>query len=572
MADDVRLLGGVTLALGAGWFGGLIAHLLRLPFFVGYLLAGILIGPHGWGWVRADAPVQGLANLGVILLLFAIGVELSFQELARVRRVALIGGSLQIVLTIVLGYWLGGLLEWALSARIVLGFVLALSSTTVLVKLLEDRGESYTQYARITLGICFVQDLAAVLMVSLLPGLGDLSWSAGPRLVVLVGKAGLFLAGIYLMARFIIPRVFTAITRLGSREFFLITVMTLCMTSAALAHVTGLSVALGAFLAGLMISETDFHHEAFAIIQPLRDVFGLVFFVSLGMLADPGVVWTKGGEILGILAVLLGGKFLFIVLIVLFAGYHLRSAIMSGLALIPISEFSFVVVLLAVQMPTPYLLPIQYGTILGVAIISVILSPLLLRLGMPLYRGALRLRLLRRLARATREAPGLARARRQSQAVLLCGYGQVGRIVGEALKDFHIPLIVIDYDQARVAQLRREGVHALYGDAANPVLLQQVGANQARMGILCLPDSRSMLLAVHHLRRLHPTLPLVVRGLAPADIDRAHAAGAEAVVEAEFECGLELTRHALLRLGADADFAQRYIDQVRTLRYHAEQS
>ncbi|OPZ84139.1 MAG: Inner membrane protein YbaL [bacterium ADurb.Bin429] len=543
---DLSLLVDIVVAILAGWLGGVLARRVRLPLVVGYLLAGILIGPNGLGAVGEGAHVQLLASLGVVFLLFAQGVQISLGDLLRVRIVGLYGGLAQV------------------------GFVLSVTSTTVLAKVLAEREEAHTQYARVALGISITQDLSTVAMVAVLPALGTLTPAVLPVMGLLLAKAGAFVAIVLIAARAVVPPLLRRIAVTGNRELFLISVMVLCLVGAAGAEFLGLSLALGAFLAGMMISESEFHYETLSIVIPLRDVFGLLFFVSLGMFFHPAVLLAYWPTVTLIVVALVIGKCLVVFGIVLWARYHLRTAIMSGLALTPISEYSFIIAILAAGAPFSYLTDAQYSITIASAIISVILAPALMHLGNPLYRFAVRFRALRRLTRAARENDELTRARAQAGHVLLCGYGRVGGIVGEALRDFQIPVVIIDYDQHQVARLRREGVLALYGDASSPVLLRQSGADDAAMAVICLPDSRSMLLTLQRLRQLNGEMPLVARGLIPTDLDRGYAAGAEEVVEAEFECGLELARHTLLRLGKDEALVQSYVDQVRLFRYRSD--
>ncbi|OPZ83645.1 MAG: Inner membrane protein YbaL [bacterium ADurb.Bin429] len=570
MQVDVTLLIDIILAILAGWLGGLVARRIKLPLVVGYLMAGILIGPHVFAAVGEGAHVRLLASLGVVFLLFAQGVQISLDDLLRVRKVGLYGGLAQVILVIVIGYLLGIGIGWSPTASLILGFILSVTSTTVLAKVLAEREEAHTQYARVALAISITQDLSTLAMVAVLPALGTLTLAVVPEMGWLLLKAGLFMTVVLVAARTVVPPFLRRIAATGSRELFLISAMVLCLVGAGSAELLGLSLALGAFLAGMMIAESEFHSETLSIVVPLRDVFGLLFFVSLGMFFDPAVLLQHWATVALIVLVLVVGKCLVVFGIVLWAGYHLRTAIMASLGLVPISEYSFIIAILAAGVPFSYLSGVQYSIVIAVAIISVILAPVLMQLGNPLYRFAIRFRALRRLTRAARENEELAQARAQTGHVLVCGHGRVGSLVAEALRDFQVPVVIIDYDQHQVAQLRGEGILALYGDASSPVLLQQSGVDDAAMAVICLPDSRSMLLTLQRLRQVNADMPLVARGLTPADLECGYDAGAEEVVEAEFECGLELARHTLLRLGKDEELVQGYVDQVRLFRYRSD--
>lgn len=565
------LLHDLIVILGAAWAAGLLARRLRLPLLVGYIAAGIIVGPHALGLIYEPHQLQTIALLGVALLLFALGAELSLQEVLHVRRVALWGGGTQIALTVLLGYGLGAALGWGPVEAILLGFALALGSTAVLVKVLSERGEVHTQHARVVIGVNIMQDLAAVVMVGLLPALETLSGGGASSLSValelgaLLGKGAGLLVLLFLLARVLIPRLFLRVARTGSRELFLITVVFLCLSGAGAAQALGLSLALGAFLAGLMVSESEFHHQTFASVVSLRDLFGLLFFSSLGLLFDPEVLLRHPGQVALLVSALVFVKTSLVMILVLWAGYHLRTAIMSGLALGQIGEFSFVIIQIALS--RELLSPDRYGVIIAAAVISMALTPLLLHLGRPLYQLASALPWLRRFTRAVAEEPELARARAQSNHVLLCGYGRVGRIVGEALRHFGAPLVVIDYDQDNVMQLRREGLLALYGDAASPVLLEESGAEDARVAVLALPELRDTLLALNHLNQMNAEMPKIARGIGVVDLELCYIYGAEEMVYPEVECGLELARHALLRLGFSTAEVQEYVDTARVTRY-----
>lgn len=571
MDSEVRLLVDLLTVVGVAWLGGLAARAVRAPLVVGYLAAGAIVGPHALGLIKEGAQVQVIASLGVVLLLFALGVEMSPRELLHVRKVAVWGGGAQVALTIVLGYLLGWGMGWSLTARIVLGFALALGSTAVVVKSLSERGEVHTQHAKVVIGINVVQDLAAVALVGILPILGSLAGGQESPVRVLgelglLGvKAAAFLAAALLLARSAVPRLLRRVARSGSRELFLATVVVLCLAGASLAQALGFSLALGAFLAGMMVSESEFRHQTFAHVAPLRDLFGMLFFASLGMFLNPAVFLLDAQHVLLITAGVVIGKSLLVCALVLWAGYHLRTAIMSGLALGQIGEFSFVIIQLSLQ--RGYISQEFYSLIIAAAVISIVLTPILLRLGRPLYDQAARFSPLQRLTRAAREEAQLAIAREQTDYVLLCGYGRVGRIVSDVLSHFEVRTLVIDYDQHTVERLRREGMLALYGDAANPLLLEQAGVRGAAAAVLTLPESRDTLLAINYLNRVSPQMPKIARGVAQPDLDRCYEYGAEEVVLPEVECGLELARHTLLRLGIDPAEVQQHIDDARLTRY-----
>ncbi len=558
---DLHSLIELTIVVGGGFVGALAARAARMPVLVGYLLVGVVLGPSGLGLVRDSQFVNALAELGVVLLLFVIGAELSFRSLAQMRRAALLVAPTQIALTAALGYGVAHLLGWSWSQAATLGFVLALSSTMVVVKTLSARRELHTHPGMTMVVVLLVQDLAAILMVAALPAL------AGERMQALavlglLGKGLLLIAWVAVLSRWVIPAVLGAAARLYNKEIFVVTVAALCLGGAASVHLLGFSLALGGFAAGLAIADSRFRHEVLASAAPFRHLFSLVFFVSLGFLVDLRVVAQHTDWVLALLGATVLGKGLLAALSAGLGGYHLRTAVASGLGLAQIGEFSFLIATLAWQQGT--LTNDMHAVIVAVAGISLLISPLVMRLDQPLYA------LLRAALHCRPDAPPVLdypHGPALHDHIVLCGYGRVGRLVGETLLAGGHEVVVIDFDQHVIADLTAKEVPAFFGDAGNPVLLELTYPAQAKAAVVALPDRSSTRLVVRELRRLAPCLPIVARVHLRAEVDATYEEGATEVVYAEFEASLEIIRHALGALGDKPDEVQAIIDRIHSRHY-----
>jgi len=559
------LLFDFTLALAGGFIGALLARRLRLPLLAGYLVAGVVMGPSVLGLIKDSGTINSIAELGVALLMFALGVQLSLRDLAKTRSAAFFAAPLQIVLCIGMGQGLGLLLGWSSQQALVLGFVLSLSSTMIVVKLLSERGELHTQHGRVMVAMLLAQDLAAVVIVGLLPVLYGLEARDYIQLSRMIGKGAVFVGWTVIMTRWIAPALMSVVVRSYSKEIFVAMAALLCFGGAASSYLLGFSLAIGAFVAGLVLSESHYSHEVLANVTPIRDLFGLVFFVSLGLLFDGHQVLKHPGWMILLLAAIFIGKALVVAVSILLARYHIRTALVSGLGLAQVGEFSFLVAIIALRQKL--INPEIHSIIIGVAVVSFLASPALMSLGGLLY-SKMRSWATGDAVLAQEEfARGKFLPPRLQDHVLLCGYGRVGSHIGEMLMEEGHPFIVIEYDQHILSALHQRQIPALYGDSTSRLLLLAAGAERARLAVIALPDAISTRLTVRELRRISPDLPIVARVHLSEELEPTCAEGAHEVVQAEFEASLELMRHSLLRLGREADVVQARIDAIRRQRY-----
>jgi CPA2 family monovalent cation:H+ antiporter-2 len=563
--DELRLLVDLVLAVAAGLLGGLVAQRLGQPVILGYLAAGVAIGPFTPGPVGDIHNLSVLAEAGVALLMFALGAELSLAELRRVGRVAILGGAGQIVGSIILGLAAGPLLGLAPVQALFFGALTALSSTVVSIKLLLGRGELGSLHGRVTLGILIVQDLSLVPMMVILPALArpadrlavELGWAA-------VTAVGLLAATVFVGTR-LVPWILDRVAGTGSRELFLLCVVALALGTALGTQFFGLSLAFGAFLAGLVVSESDLSHQAVAEVLPLRDLFATLFFVSVGMLLDPGFVVRNVPAVLLVAGVVELGKLMLVTVLTRAFGYAGRTALLAGLALAQMGEFSFVLARLGVGqgLIDDYL----YNLTLAGALVTIVASPVLLQMADPLLGALRRLPLIGRgfdeppLAEAASDAHGLG------QHTIICGFGRVGRELADALERRGFRYLVIEYDPRVAAEVRKRGVPVIYGDAGNPAVLDHANLAKAKVLAVTVPDLPTAVRAVGEARRVKEDIDIIARAPGGLGPDRLRAAGAAEVVRPEFEAGLEFVRHTLRRYGVPSTEVRAITERRRNEYY-----
>ena len=538
--EDVRLIVDLVIGLGAATIMGFVARKLGLPALIGYIAAGLLIGPNTPGLVADQGRVLLLANLGVALLMFGLGVEFSLSGIARVRRAALLGGAIQIPLTILLGTLAGLAIGWEPGASLLLGGAFAISSSIVALKTLLGRGDMESPHARTALGLGIVQDLSLAPMLALIPVIaGERAGFGGVSQSILISTG--VLVGAYLLGTRLVPPILRIFARAGSRELFMLSVVAIALMVALTTHVAVLSLGLRAFLAGIVVSESEFEEQVLADIIPVRDLFSTLFFLSVGMLIDPLVLLAQWQIVAGLTVVLVAGKMLITGGAFLAAGVDHRTATLAAIVMAQIGEFSFV---LAGSGFEHNLLSLdQYGTILSLSLTSILAMSIILRGSGVFVRVAERLPGVASQERlAVGPPPAVAPA---GDHVVLCGYGRVGVEIGQALERWQQPYSVIELNPAIVRELRDRGVDALYGDAASREELEAAGIATARTVAVTTPDLLTTEAVIRLARELNPSIHVIVRAPAALDVSRLTAEGADEVVQPEFEAGLEFVRQIL---------------------------
>jgi CPA2 family monovalent cation:H+ antiporter-2 len=566
--EDFRLIVDLVSVLAVAACGGLLAALLRQPVLLGYLIGGMAIGPAGLGLIKELVQVETLAQFGVAFLLFALGVEFSFAQLQKVQAIALGGGSLQIALTILVTVLVCGVTgAWgALPAKgVFLGAILSLSSTAVVLKCLMERNETETPHGQVMLGILVVQDLALGLMLAVLPALHQPGESIGIAVLTALARLGLFAAGAVIAGKWLIPPLLRLLARTESRELFLLGVVALCLGIALLTEYLGLSIEMGAFVAGLMISEVEYADQTLTYVEPLRDIFASLFFASVGMLIDPLFLWNHLELILGLVALVFIGKFSMVAPLVRLFGYSVKTALIAGFGLAQIGEFSFV---LASEGQALGLVSRQiYLMILGTTAVTLVFTPFVLRLVPILFNWAESIPWLKPYIGGEDKPLAVAEKLPVKDHVVVCGYGRVGQNLVKLLQQHNLPVVVIDQSESRIQQLREAGVPYVYGNCASFYVLDTAGVHEAKGMAIAIPDPMSIRLCLKRALELSPDLDIVVRATNDKNIEILYQLGAREVVQPEFEASLEMATYILTVLGLPTATVQREMQQIRNRHY-----
>lgn len=529
MSEELHLILNVAVAVTVALIGGLIAHRLRQSVIVGYLLAGIVIGPFSPGFVGDREEIAALAEVGVLFLMFALGIEFSLKELARVRGVAVFGTAIQVLLLIAAGLGVGMLLGWPFGQALFFGGIVSISSTMVILKTLLERGEVAANHGRVLLGMLVVQDLAVVLLIVLLPRLAA---GAGVEIVelglTLLKAAGFIAATLFLGAR-VVPRFMARVESLGSAELFLLTAVALALGTATLSALLGLSPALGAFLGGLLLTETEFDHRVVAEVVPMRNLFATLFFVSVGMLIDPAFVLRNLPVVVGL--ALLIALLKAVVTLVAVLPFHVggKTAVFTSLGMIQIGEFSYLLAREGVE--TGAVSEALNNLVLTSSVLTIVLTPAAFAVAPGVQLLLARLPTIGPVFSASPAIWGDEAELRDH--VVVIGYGRVGRSLVTGLRAQGARIVVVEQDMHLVQELRSQGIPAVYGDASYPVVLAAAHPERARLVAVALPDSGATHDAVLTVRRANPNVPVLARMPREEDEDRLFEAGATITVAPE---------------------------------------
>jgi CPA2 family monovalent cation:H+ antiporter-2 len=553
----------LIIVLAAAIAGGILAYWLRLPIIIGYLATGIAVGPYGFGLVRDLETINALATIGVILLLFTLGLEFSLNELKRIGRVAVWGGGAQILLTAGVGFALGKLLGWETTNAIFFGFLIALSSTMIVLKTLMERGELDSAHGRVMIGILLVQDLSLVPLMIILPAMGEEGAQLWSSLGIATLKATLFIGIMLVLGIWGLPWLLERVAGRRSRELFLLTVVTLSLGAAFGAHFLGLSAAVGAFIAGLLIGQSVFARQAVADIIPLRDIFGALFFVSLGMLADLNFATDNLVIIALVVVAIIVAKFIICAIIPRVFGYSPKTALFTGMGLIQIGEFSFV--LAVVGLEVGIISQNIYSITLAAAIITMGLTPFALNLASTLYRWLNQGKKSGWLI-ASRFDQGWLNKQQLAGHAVICGHGRVGNTLTRVLEQKNLPYLVIDIDPQVISRLRSQRIPCIYGDASNSEILAHTELNEANLLICTFPSFMDVELTVRNALKINPKLDIVARVHRDIDAELIKGIGVSELVRPEFEASLEITRHTLHRFGLTAVEIQHILNGLRKER------
>ena len=557
MPHNISLITTIAAALGFGLIFGFIATRLKLPALVGYLAAGIVIGPATPGFV-ADTELAGqLAEIGVMLMMFGVGLHFSLDDLWNVRRIALPGAILQIAVATAMGMGLAHLWGWSIGGGLVFGLALSVASTVVLLRALEERGILDSLNGRIAVGWLVVEDLVTVLVLVLLPPFaGSLGGTANPdnagvslwyTLAVTLGQVAGFIVFMLLVGRKLFPWILWQVARTGSRELF-----TLCVIAAAVGiaygstKLFGVSFALGAFFAGMVLRESELSHRAAQESLPLRDAFAVLFFVSVGMLFEPKILIEEPLHVLAVCAIIIVGKSVAAFLLVIALRYPAKTALIVSASLAQIGEFSFILAALGISLG---LMPHEgQSLILAGAILSIALNPVVFLLTKPLQRWLTSSDMTRKFDRPAdplAELPMSVDHHKLSGQVVLVGYGRVGRRIAASLTERGIHFVVAEENREIVDQLRKQGIAAVAGNAGEPAVLIQAHIAHATMLVIATPDTFHVRAMIETARALNPEIKTVVRSHNEEDAELLQAEWAGKVFIGENELANGMVRHVI---------------------------
>ena len=545
----------IAVIVVAGLAGGLVMQRLNQPLILGYILAGILVGPYTAGVTITEVhDIELLAEIGVALLLFTLGLEFSFRELRPVRQIALLGTPIQILITMAYGFALGRFAGWDLGPALWFGALISLSSTMVVLKTLAHRGLVGSLPAQVMIGMLVVQDLAFVPLMILLPQASDL----GAGLAALASaavRATVFLTCMVLGGTRILPALMARIARSNSRELFLVAVTAIGLGIAQATYLFGLSFAFGAFVAGMVLGESRYSHQAVGDIMPLRDLFGLLFFASVGMLLNPAFIIANLGTVALMVMLVAVGKATVVTLIVRAFGYRRNVPLAVGLGLSQVGELSFV--LARVGLRSGAIDEALYSLVLATAVITMALTPFMLTTADALYAWVRR-----RWPAQPILSPNLSPDRLAGH-IIVAGGGRIGQQIARVLAGVGVEFVVIELDHRRMEECLAAGMPVIFGDASSEPVLAAAGVRTARLMVSTVPVLRVTENTLRHVKRLRPDLPVIVRATNLVDVRGLRALGADEVIQPALEGSVAMIGEALQRL----DFSDAQIEhQVAAVR------
>lgn len=561
---DIPLLPDIVTIFGLSILVLLICHKLRLPEIVGFIITGILCGPHGLALVKAESEVQTLAQLGIILLLFAVGMEFSFKKILEYKRYFILGGSLQVGLTVLAGLLIGLIVNRPLRESLFLGFILALSSTAIVVRLLEKKRETDTPHGHLIMGVLIFQDIIAIPMLLTIPMLSGSTQAFDQSSLILLAS-GLVILGIVLFSAVkFVPPLLHHIAKTGSRELFLLSVLTICFTVAWLTASVGLSLSLGAFLAGLTISDTEYRTEAISDILPFQDIFTSLFFVSIGMLLDLAFVWHQLFLIvfvsLGVLSLKasLAGVTAFVL------GMPLRTVVISAIALCQVGEFSFVLAKSGVSLGISD--SFHYQLFLAVSLLTMAITPTLISFSPNLAELSLRLPLPVWVKSGHKSI--IQKEKHGSRNhVIIVGYGLSGKNLARSAKEANVPYVIIDMNAETVKKERLRGEPIYFGDASHEHVLHHANISEARVIAVVINDAQASERIVEKARKLNQDLYILVRTRYLREMRAMIQLGADEVIPDEFGSSVEIFIRVLNKYHIPSNEVQKIVSAVRVEGY-----
>ena len=539
-------------------------HKIKVPSIVGFLLTGVLAGPHALKLIKNTHEIEMIAEVGVILLLFTIGIEFSFKKLQKIRRTVLLGGALQVGLTILLTFFLTRQVGLSWSHAVFAGFLVSLSSTAVVLKIIQNRGEIATHHGQTSLGVLIFQDIIIVPMMLFLPFLAGSETDVASSILTFAGKVVLIISLTYIGAKYVIPWVLLNIARTQSRELFMIVIILFALAIAWFTSELGLSLALGAFIAGLIISESEYSEQAFGNIMPFRDVFTSFFFVSIGMLLNLDYVINHLSLVLSLTAAVLFLKAFVSGFTTFLLGFPFRTTVIVGLTLSQIGEFSFI--LSKLGMDYELLSQDYYQAFLAVSVITMSLTPFIIAGAPHLADFILRFRIPEKIRCGLADYPEMEETK-QTNHLIIVGYGINGRNVAKAAEYADISHTIIEMNPDTVRQEQEKGKTIHYGDATQGAVLHKANIDDALILVITLPHAGDVKRITQIARSINPQVYIIIRIRFVNDMKALYAAGADEVIPEEFETSIEIFSRVLTKYLVPKDSIEKYVSQVRSDNY-----
>ena len=534
----------LAIIMGAALVGGFITYRLKLPVLLGYLVAGIFIGPYSFGLVSNVELIETMATIGVVLLLFTLGMEFPVREIKRVGRIGILGGSTQIVITAALGFiFTWTLFGFSTTESVFFGVLIAFSSTVIVLKILVERGETNTPHGRIMIAILLMQDLAVLPLMIIIPALGEHTSGLLYTLGISIGSALLFLGGIAIIGVWVVPFFLGQTAGTRSRELFLITVLAICMGAAFGTEHFGASEAFGAFAAGMIIGRSHFAHQALADIIPIRNSFAALFFISLGMLFNPQFIASNWGLVILLTLVIVIIKMIVCSGIARGFGFSFKTLLFTGAGLAHVGEFSFIISQAGLE--TGLISQDFYSLVLSSAILTMLLTPLSFKLAEVLYSRLSASKYVPQFLRRGSDQRLFNIKQKHEKHVIICGHGRTGSNLSEVLREYDIPYVAIELNPQIISKLRSDGIPCIYGDAGNSKILSMAHVDKARVLALTCPDPMAQVTATAYAKEVNPDIDVIVLLQDEADNKKMSDMGVSEAIEPAFEASLEFVRHIL---------------------------
>jgi len=566
---DQAILFDIVIVFAIALAAGLVCNRFRIPPLVAFIVTGVIAGPYALGFIESTEQVSTIAEIGIILLLFTIGLEFSFKSLWQIRRIAIFGGVLQVALTFGLFFAISLFFGIPAPEAIVIGFLVALSSTAIVLKILHERGEVDSPHGGIILGILIFQDIVAIPMMMLIPvlaamqGISDGSTALSEPVLIILAKDLALVAVLIVSAKWLIPWLLHQIARTRNRELFLAFIIMVCFGVGWMVSLAGLSLALGALLAGLLIAESEYSHQAVSLVLPFRDIFTSFFFVSVGMLLNIGFVITYAPLIAVAVVLVIIGKSLIASLAAFVLGYPARTVTLAGLSLAQIGEFSFII---AGSAFTFALLPDDvYQGFLAVALITMAATPFIINAA-PALAGKLK-RLPFPVSPAATGVPADTKRKEMADHLIIIGYGITGKNLARAARIGAIPYVILELNPDTVRGERARGEPICFGDATADGVLSHVGIERARIVVIAINDPVAVRKITGLCRQLNPSASIIVRTRYVSEIAALRDLGADDVIAEEFETSIEIFTLVLNKFLVPRGQIDSFIEDVRSGAY-----